>query len=54
MTTNQASKLEKRAKEDFEARSSAMGRLLAKGKDAHYEKWLSEQQSEARIIENNL
>ena len=54
MTTEQASKLEKKAREDFEARSSAMGKLLAEGKDARYERWLAGQQAEARIIEDNL
>lgn len=54
MTTKEAIKLEQLAKADMEKRKMALADLLKKGKDVSYEKWLSKEQNEARIVEENL
>jgi len=54
MTPRQAEQLEKNAKQDLVCRKSGMYKLLAKGVDTKYEKWLAKEQKEARIVEDNL
>lgn len=54
MTTKQAAKLERFAKNDLKQRMSSLASELKQGKDVSYEKWLSQKQKEARIIEENL
>ena len=44
----------KEAKADMEKRKVDLSALLKKGEDVSYEKWLSKEQKEARIVEANL
>ena len=54
MTIGQAAKLEKFAKDDLKQRMSSFHSEMKAGEDATYEKWLSREQRDARIIEKHL